>query len=237
MNLRNNQIKTVFVIFLIFLLQGCAPRMTALDMSGADDYDRILNCPAPEDHFTASGKAKLKFSRYRFRGVFRMEYKNGNLRIDFDHSSLLGAVKEEASIFIGKEGINVYDQKRDEFYNADASDKLIRDAVDGSVRPSDIILALLLKCPEFSEISSVKASSDNDKWKVGGIYNGREIEYKGKKGTAPAALVLNASDDLCGFSVYYRYAAGNKGGRYPEEITIRKEDGSVRVKLDIKSVK
>jgi hypothetical protein len=59
----------------------------------------------------------------------------------------------------------------------------------------------------------------------------------GEKGVGPVALSLSDAGDLWDFSVFYSYAADNDCGGYPEEIMIKAEDGSVRINLDIKSIK
>ena len=239
MKLKNNKyhIKTIFVLSIVFLLQGCGAKMTAIPVSDADDYDRIfpgLKCGGP---LVITGKAKLEFSRYRFRGVFRLEYEEETIRIDFDHSSLFGAVKEEASIFIGQEGITVFDQKRAEYYDEAASGELISGAVGGYVLPSDIFLALLLERPRFSELHSIKGSGDDGRWKISGIYKAKEIEFLGEKSTGPVLLKLRDVDDMWGFSVFYSYSEDDKYCGYPKEITIKTDDGSARITLDIVSVK
>lgn len=239
MKLKNNKyhIKTIFLLSLLFLLQGCGARMTAIPVSDAEDYDRIFPDLKCSGSFVITGKAKLEFSRYRFRGVFRLEYEEETVRIDFDHSSLFGAIKEEASIFIGKEGITLFDQKRAEYYDEDASGGLISEAVGGSVLPSDIFLALLLERPSFLGFHSLKASGDDGKWKVSGIYKGREVEYSGEKSTGPLVLKLYDIDDLWGYFVSYSYSEDDRYCGYPKEITIKTEDGSVGINLDIVSIK
>ncbi len=59
----------------------------------------------------------------------------------------------------------------------------------------------------------------------------------GEKGVGPIILRLSDAGELWDFSVFYSYAADNNCCGYPKEITIKAQDGSVRINLDIKSVK
>ncbi|MDZ7860034.1 MAG: hypothetical protein U5O15_05120 [Candidatus Krumholzibacteriota bacterium] len=213
--------------------------MKPASLSTPDDYNRLLIRPDLGEKFVVSGRARLEFSRYRFRGVFRMQYENQILRIDFDHSSMFGALKEETSVFIGKEGITLFDQKRGQYYDEERTDKLIRDAVGGSVEPSDIFLALLLDLPAFSEINNLRAYTERGGgWKISGIHRKREVEISGNNKSGIEALSIGDVDGMWKGLVFYSYPGGGDNFRgYPDDIAIRTADNFLRVNLDVQNVK
>ncbi|HMA77371.1 MAG TPA: hypothetical protein VKO43_08685 [Candidatus Krumholzibacteriaceae bacterium] len=213
--------------------------MKPASLSTPDDYNRLLIRPDPGENFVVSGKARFELSRYRFRGVFRMQYENQNLRIDFHHSSMFGALKEEASVFIGKDGITLFDQKRGQYYDEERTDKLIGDAVGGRVEPSDILLALLLDMPAFNEINKLRAyAGSGGAWKIKGIYRNRKVEFSGDNESGIEALSIGDSDGRWRGIVFYSYPGGGDNCcGYPEDITIRTADNSLRVNLDVQNVK
>lgn len=183
-----------------------------------------------------SGKAKLEFSRYRFRGVFRLESDENGARIDFDHSSMFGAVKEEGSVFISTNGISVFDNKRGTFYDGEASENLVSDAAGVRVLPEDLLMALLLDLPGFADLDSLKTYSDGDAWRVTGLRGDRRIDIAGERKSGPVLLEICGADGSWCFSASYRYGSSPKTIVYPEKIVIRKNDGSVRINMDIEKV-
>jgi len=229
--------KVLCLVPVMFLLQSCASsQMRDIELSGESQYLRIFPPRTFKKPVTIAGRAKIEFSRYRFRGLFRLKYDGVLAQIDFDHSSVFGAVKEEGSVFISNGRITFLDQKRGKLYNGEVSNKLIKDTTGADITASDIMLALLFRHPHYSKLDIQAASTGGERWKLKGAYMDRKLTISGEEGLGPVRFDICQADDLWCFTVAYDYGRRVAAGDYPEEIVIFKRDGSVRIVLEIDKV-
>ncbi len=229
--------KALFLVSVMILLQSCSSsRMGKIELSGESQYMKLFPPQAFKKPVTIAGKAKIEFSRYRFRGIFRLKYDGELVEIAFDHSSVFGAVKEEGSIFISKGQIAVLDEKRGKFYDGEVSKRLIRDATGADIASSDIMLALMLRHPRYSKLDIQNVARGGGRWEIQGAYLDRKLTILGEESLGPVRFDICESGDLWCFTVVYDYGGQVAEGDYPQEIVISKRDGSVRIVLQIDKV-
>jgi hypothetical protein len=227
-------ISTAFLLLLIILLQGCgSSSIGTVPVRNREDYYDIYPGFAAGDTASASGRARIEFENYRFRGKFRYRRKGGNLRVDFTHSSLLGAVEAEGTLFISPEGIILFDQKEGRLYRNDQCARMIEEAVGAAVEPGDVMLALQLSYPGYPEIVTAETAAEGRRWKLICICRSRELELSGEQPGRLDLLKIRRTDGEWSFEIGYHY--GSFGGHYPERIVITGSDESVRITLKVEN--
>jgi len=183
------------------------------------------------DSASGSGRARIEFENYRFRGKFRFELSGENLRVDFAHSSLLGAVQAEGSLFLSPDGMIMFDREKSKLYEDEECRRLAAEAAGASVTPDDIMLALQLSYPPYRDAGEAGAELSGNAWRIKGVWGERRLEFYGQSGRELNMMKISRLDRAWSFTVRYRYGAF--GRDYPERIEIIKEDRSVRITLEV----
>ncbi len=186
------------------------------------------------------GRVRIDLPRFRVRGLCTIRAtQEGDVRIDFHHSSLFGSYREDASIFLRGGRLGILDRERGAFFGNDSTVALLRDHLGFNVYPDDIALILLLACPDCAEIdsSSMQHSHGRDAWRFSGIWRERRIEIGGRDAGEPAYFrQCRDKEKLC-YIARYEYDGEETEERYPSSVTVSREYGSERLVLTVRDVK
>ncbi|MCK4237458.1 MAG: hypothetical protein KAX38_10095 [Candidatus Krumholzibacteria bacterium] len=206
-------------------------------MSCESEFPYLFSVGGAEEGLSIVGKARMELPRYRVRGIFNFRYlTSGDLRIDFRHSSLFGAYREDVSIFIHDGEMSIYDHERGNFFGNDSSLAIIGRSLGFEIYPDDILYALLLETPECSGIVSLNAESYGGDWTLTGEWRGRWINISGKKGEGTLRFRQCRDDGRGCYLIRYSYAGREGTIRYPKKIVLTRENGTERVSIEIKKL-
>lgn len=179
---------------------------------------------------------RVDLPQYRVRGPCTIRSTPaGDLRIDFHHSSLFGAYREDATIFIRHGKIAILDRERDAFFGNDSTLCILRDRLDFNVVPGDIANVLLIEHPACPEISSARLHEDADSWRLTGMWRGRHIEIDGNRSGGPTRIRQCVRDVRSCYVITYEYDGGVEG-EYPSRITVSRENGAARLSLVVRDI-
>lgn len=157
------------------------------------------------------------------------------LRIDFSHSSLFGAVREDATLLI-RDSLIIYDREAGRLLGPDSSLAVLRESVGAAITPDDIAQALLLAVPACAELEEPRLEKKGDLWALEAVWRGRRVEMKGKSGEGlRSARECFSGGGRC-YLIDYTYARGAKGAGYPQWIRLSREGTSESVTLEVTAV-
>ncbi|MFO7914886.1 MAG: hypothetical protein R6U43_04250 [Candidatus Krumholzibacteriales bacterium] len=204
-----------------------------MPVSSPDDYSDIYPGFTAADSALGSGRARIEFENYRFRGKFRFELKGENLRVDFTHSSLMGAVETEGSLFLTAEGMLLIDRNDGKIYRNRECMQMAQDAVGAAVTARDIKLVLQMSYPEYQQVRGAEAAAGKDEWFLSFLFGEKKLELWGSRPGQLERMKISRTDGSWSFVSLYGY--GSFGDSYPERIDIANEDGSVRITLKVEN--
>jgi hypothetical protein len=185
-----------------------------------------------------SGRAKIELPQYRVRGVFRAVYSpKGELRIDFKHSSLFGAYREDATILVKDSTLAILDRERGRIFAGDSSLIAVRNGLGIAIRPDDIIYAFMLAFPSCADFDPFAMSGSGREWGMSGRWRGRTVELKGEKGEGPSSFKQCVDNGRDCYTINYDYAGSSKRGGYPGWMVLNRERGTERISLEIREFK
>jgi hypothetical protein len=191
--------------------------------------------PAPGCEIT--GKVRIELPRYRFRGLCRILHdSSGKLRIDFEHSSLFGAIRERVTLISG-DSLTIYDHGSGTIIAGDSALAVAAGGLGAPIRPDDVLYALLLAAPRCSEMTAPTLERRVGGITLRGAWRGRDVELRCAE-EAGACLFKQcfASAGRCFILKYEgRLAAG--GSYYPQRIRLFREDGPERISMEVVAVK
>jgi hypothetical protein len=197
----------------------------------------LIACEVCENSLHIRATVRVDLPQYRVRGLCTIRSTPaGDLRIDFHHSSLFGAFREDATIFFRHGKIAILDRERDAFFGNDSTLCILRDHLDFNVVPGDIANVLRFEHPACPEISSVRLSGDTDSWRLTGTWHERHIEIDGKRSGGPTRIKQCARNVTSCYVIAYEYNRGAEE-EYPSRITISRENGSARLSLVVRDIK
>jgi hypothetical protein len=215
-------------------LQGCGTGYRRpVPVRSQEDYYGVFPGFGAVDSVFGSGRARIEFRNYRFRGKFRFELRGDDLRVDFTHSSLLGAVETEGSFFLAPDGMTLVDHHGGRIYGNEECLRLAEEAVGASITAGDIMLALQFSYPGFPEVESAKTYREGRRWILYCTSRQRELELSGEKPGRLDMLRIRRADGGWSFRIGYRY--GSFAGRYPERIMVEGGDESVSITLKVEN--
>ena len=181
------------------------------------------------------GRAKIVMPKYRVRGICRIRSEpSGGLVIDFEHSSLFGAYREDATIILEGGELLIIDRERGLVYENDASLSMLGSKLAFELFPDDLRYAMLLEAPSCDVIEELATDSHHDRWRLTGAWRDRDIEIEGRSGYGPERFVLCDKAKTDCYIIRYRY---NRDGVYPRSIELVKEGGEERIDLEIIDVR
>jgi hypothetical protein len=223
--------KIYYTILLIIFMQACTTPSYRRGIC-VGDYVGPFEPYASEGRIVLTGKAKVVLPKYRVRGLCRIESSNrGELLIDFRHSSLFGAYREDAAIMIIGGELSIIDRERGRFYESDSAVAIIGSVLELTIYPDDILYALLLASPGCSEISGLERGEAGDRWYLRGEWRGRNIEMEGRNGSMPERFRICSLDGINCYVISYKY---NRTDSYPRRLDLVREGyGDERIVLEI----
>lgn len=225
------------LVVVLLVLHSCASRRPLPPTVPCEPgFARRFTVATGGEGLSIVAKTRIDLPRYRLRGISRIRFlPPDNIRIDFTHSSLFGAYREDSSIFISGGGrMEIYDRERGRFFEADSACALVSEAIGFRIFPDDFIVALALASPSCSEMEYPEFREDDGGWILTGIWRGRAITVSGSDGgperfRAGSGVVVN--------DIYYTYNEDAEELVYPSGITLTRERGGERISLAIGSVK
>ena len=182
------------------------------------------------------GKVRIELPEYRIRGLCRLIFSpTAGFRIDFSHSSLFGAVREDATVLLA-DSLTIYDRESGRLLGPDSSLALLRSSVGAAIEPDDIARALLLAVPACAELEEPSLEKKGNLWALRALWRGRRVEVQGRVGEGPRSLRECFSGEERCYLIDYAYARGAKGGGYPQWIRLSREGTSESVTLEVNAV-
>ena len=158
---------------------GCA--LTGRREAPLECRDEHLACApfgasAPGCELT--GKVRIELPRYRLRGLCRIVHaEGGRLRIDFEHSSLFGAIERRFTIFAGDD-LAILDADDGSWVAGDSALAAVAEALGDRVSADEILYALLLASPRCAEMDDPHLTRRGSELVLRGSWRGRLIELR-----------------------------------------------------------
>lgn len=234
---RNNLRLIIYVIIIVSIMQSCTKdtaRWKPIPCEG--ELPELFACDVCENSLHIRATVRIDLPQYRVRGLCAIRSTpGGDLRIDFHHTSLFGAYREDATIFLRHGKIAILDRERDAFFGNDSTLSILRDHLDFNVVPGDIANVLLFEHPACPEISSVKLVGGTDSWRLTGTWRERHIEIEGKRSGGPTRITQCALDVRSCYVIAYEYRRGAEEA-YPSRITVTRENGSARLSMEVRDI-
>ena len=177
------------------------------------------------------GRAKIVLPKYRVRGICRIRSdSSGGLVVDFEHSSLFGAYREDATIRLEGDELFIIDRERSRTFDNEASLSMLGSHLAFDIKPDDIRYALLLSVPACSEIEGMITDSRNGRWSLSGEWRGRIIEIEGEDGMGPDRFNLCTKDKSTCYTIRYKQ---HVDGVYPRSLEMVRNGSGERLYLEI----
>jgi hypothetical protein len=223
---------TLYIIAVMLVISSCAAPIR---------HGSVGPCtgelPAPFPPFgegrgvSIAGRVKIVLPKYRVRGRCRIwGEETGRLVIDFEHSSLFGAYREEATIVIQNGDMTIFDRERGVIYGTEESLSMLGDEIAFDLYPDDIAYALLLNVPECDAIEGLTVESDGARWRLSGAWRGRNIGMEGRGGEGVERFVICANNKNDCYTINYRRSGG---AAYPSELEMVRNGGVERIYLEV----
>jgi hypothetical protein len=233
--------KSVYLIVAAAIITSCAGSQYSgkVRETGIEDLPGLFRAGAAAsgDTVVITAKVRLELPKYRVRGICNItRFPGGDVRIDFEHSSLFGSYREEAAIFISHGWIEIYDLEREQMWDNQSTLALLSERFDFEILPEDILYLLLLEAPGRDDLSGVALRESEDGWTLGGFLGDRRIEMKGKRGIGPEYFRQCSQSGRGCYIIRYGYGGEAVRNRYPEKIVCRKEYTSEKLSLTVISV-
>jgi hypothetical protein len=236
--LANNERLFLYLLVIACIAQSCATVPPRLVQNPCQTY--VLN-PLPAGRSDTAevvivGKVRLELPQYRIRGICRLVFSPASgLRIDFSHSSLFGAVREDATLLV-RDSLVIYDRESGGLLGADSSLAVLRQSVGAPLEPADIVRALLLDVPQCSALEDLHVEEKGGSWSLRAVWQGRSIELDGRSGQGPRSWRECFPGGGRCYLVDYRYARDAAGESYPRWMRLSKEGTAEWVSFEVTSV-
>jgi hypothetical protein len=223
--------KSYYIIVFFVVMQSCAAPSYRPDIC-TGEFEGPFTPYASGAGLSLAGRAKIVLPRYRVRGICRIECAHPDeLLIDFRHSSLFGAYREDAAIVLEAGKLTIIDRERGKFYESDSAVAIIGSLLELTIYPDDLLYALLLAAPRCSEISRLETGDAGGRWFLRGEWRGRTIELQGSDPSKPDRFRICSLDGTSCYIISYKY---DRTGTYPRRFDLVREGyGDERIVLEI----
>jgi hypothetical protein len=184
-----------------------------------------------------AGKVRIDLPRYRFRGLCRILHApGGRLRIDFEHSSLFGALRERITIFAG-DSLAILDDGGGRSMAGEAALDLVAEGLGERIEADDILFALLLAAPRCADMAGPSLERRGGAFELRGGWRGREIELRcdAEKGVRSFKQRFAASGRR--YILQYDGLLEAAEWRYPRHIRLSREGGQERISIELVDIK
>jgi len=192
----------------------------------------IINIP-PNSDVSLRGRLRAELPKYRVKGILQIYCsREGSIRIDFHHSSLMGAYEENYTLLISEGTIYLYDRMREVLYRGEEVLELLSNALGTNVYVDDLPVILLFKNLESVVERSIDSKGMEGKWKVEGTFRGRNITIKGTK---HVESIEQCIDKKCYIARYMRYRDTGTF-IYPFYMVLTKKPGTEKLTFKVSNV-
>jgi hypothetical protein len=194
--------------------------------------------PSVGDHgLELVGRMRIDLPQYRFRGLCKMLYApEEGLRIDFHHSSLFGAVREDVTVLVGDSMI-IYDRGQGRLMSKESSREIVDRGIGERIEPRDVLYALLLVVPPCTELGRRSMSESGSRWELRARWRDRDIVIRGERGKGPREFEqCFIADARCLVLQYDSYAPVG-GKHYPRRIRLDKEHSNERIDFELSGIR
>jgi len=157
---------------------------------------------------------------------------DGALRIDFHHSSLFGAIEEDATLVV-RDSLVIYDGDGRRVLGADSSLAMLRECVGAAIEPEDIRYVLLLDSPPCRELEGPACTRKGSKWRLEALWRGRRVEWDGNDLSGVTGMRQRFPGGEPRYTVEYEYGKGAPAGAFPKRIRLVKEGSGERAVLEV----
>lgn len=184
-----------------------------------------------------SGKVRIDLPRYRFRGHCRVLHEpGGRLRIDFEHSSLFGALRERLTILVG-DSVSIVDDERGRSISGAAALDLVEEGLGERIAPDDILYALLLRSPRCIEMADPSLERRGGGYALRGLWRGREIDLRCDAERGARSFKQRFVRSGRRYILQYEGLLEAGEWRYPRRIRLSREGGSERISIELVDIK
>lgn len=185
-----------------------------------------------------AARVRVELPRYRLRGTCGIFWSpDGFLQVDFDHSSLFGSYREEATITVTDGRLTIQDHRRGTILEEPETVELLAEQFGLEVRGDDLVYLLLLLPLRLDESGPVMVEKRGDGMlTVRGRWRGRDVEISGHRGEGVRRLRMCGPGGVC-YDTRYAYAPGGEPTRYPQRIVCERHGDGRRISLTIESVR
>ncbi len=191
--------------------------------------------PAPGCEIT--GRIRIELPRYRFRGLCRILHDGrGRLRIDFEHSSLFGAIHERITVLAG-DSLVIYDHGSGAWAAGDSALAVASEGLGAPVLSDDLLYTLLLAAPRCHDMADPALERRGADLALRGAWRGREVELRCDGDKGPRYFKQCFTYPHRCFILEYEGDVPAGSSRYPRRIRLRREDGPERVSMEVVAVK
>jgi len=224
---------------LIALTQSCAvfgPRRVETPCD--ESFEALLSPVKAADGIEIVGKLRLDLSRYRIRGIMRVAYSpaEGAALIDFQHSSLFGAIEEEVTILAG-DSLVIYDRGSGRLLGSDSSLALVRGEIGDGFAPDDILIALLLAFPRCAEMQSASVERSGEAWRLEADWRDRRIEMRGENGRGAHEFRQCFAGGAGCYTISYGDPMVASNLAYPRWVRLRRDNGNGKATFELIEIK
>ncbi len=227
--------RAYYLIVIMFLVQSCASRPVRMRPFDCDEeFPGLFPVQDAYGELTITGMAKIEMPRYRLKGACRVRYGSGEgLRLDFQHSSLFGSYREDATIVVNGDEIFIIDHEHGCFYDNDSTLAILGGIMDFRVYAEDLLFALLLRHPDCHEFEQVTITEKDHEWVLDGLWRERHVEITGKTGKGPVTVRQCVDGGAACYMINYGYPARSGKVRYPSRIRITRSNGQGRISFEV----
>ncbi len=203
----------------------------------ADEHLACLPFGASAPGCELAGRVRIDLPRYRFRGLCRILHgEGGRLRIDFEHSSLFGAVERHLTILAG-ESLVIHDNGEGSYLAGDSALAAVAGELGARIEPDDILYALLLAFPGCAGISEPSLERRGGDLDLKGLWRGREIVLRCSEREGVRRFEQRFPSSGRRFIIEYEGVLEAGEWRYPRRIRLSREGGPERVSIDLIEIK
>lgn len=237
-NIRSNLKLFLYSIVIIAVMQSCASfRNVPRPISCDEQFEALFPSAGNIRGLEIVGKIRIELPQYRIRGLCRMLYSpDEGLRIDFRHSSLFGALREDVTVLIG-DSLVIYDRQEGRFVASDSARAILRRGIGESIEPDDILYALLLEIPRCSELEGRTVSGSGSRWELRARWRGRDIVIRGERGKGPREFRQCFAGSRRCYTITYDSYAAISGTRFPSRAWLEREHAAERIDFELTEIK
>jgi hypothetical protein len=227
-----------YLIVLVALMQSCAflgsPRVQAPCDS---EFEALFPAIQAADGIEIVGKVRLEVRQYRIRGLLRIIYspREHAAQLDFQNSSLFGAIEEDVTMLVG-DSLIIFDRERGTYFGNDSARALVEEKMGEKITAEDILDALLFSYPCCAELQSPAIEYSGADWKLKADWRGRRIEMRGERSVGLSEFRFCFAGESS-YSLTYGRPAKSSMVRYPAWVKLSRDGGGAKALFEVIEIK